>query len=406
MKILQIIPCIGRSVQGARTRFQEIIKNSRFFHIVISSPGMDATEYNMIGEESGPNWSIRESIGSKLSGKRAGFWLSWPIFRAHIFFETIRHKVSVIHVHNSGGMSMAGGWVAKILGLPLIYEVHDFVATSKSVKNSAHVDVPRRLIKRSLRHEKWLIDNSTQVIVQTEVTADRLSQIYNVPREKIIVIGNKVDTDRFNEQLYQKESKQLRMKWGIHDDELVFLYAGYINWFNGIEELLSAFKGIKNIDSMRLIIFGDGELREKVIASAALNKRINYFGTVSPSEMPGVYAASDCVIMARPDCSEVQEATPMKLLEAMSMSRLTICSRVKGLTRICNEQTSLIVAPGDINELRKAMEYVARKFFQLDQMRIRAREHIVKLMQKEDPSKVLDYIYKKITYDLKENEEK
>jgi len=397
MKILQIIACIKGSVLGKRTRFQEIIKNSRFYHLVLTTPSWDANERSMIGEESGPNWKIKEMIGSKLLGKRAGFWLSWPLLRAQIFFEAIRNKVSLVHVHNPEGTSIAGGWAARLLGLPLIYEAHGIWATNKSLKNCTHDGIPRRLITRILRHEKWLVENATKVIVQTEIMAKKLSQIYNINKEDILVLRNLVDTNRFNPELYQDERKQIRRQWCICDDEVVFLYAGYLNWYNGINELLSVFEEMKDTKSIRLIIFGDGELREKVINSAARNKRINYFGSVSQREMPGIYAASDCVIMARPDCSEAQDATPMKLLEAMAMSRLVICSRVKGLLRICNEQTGLIIEPGDANELHKAIKYIAKNYSQLEPKRLQARKQILNLIKKENPSKLLDLLYKKIS---------
>lgn len=399
MKILQIIPGIARSVLGRRARFQEIIKNSQFSHIVISTPDENAIKGKINREESGQNFIIKEAIGSKLLEKRGAYWLTWPLFRIHIFFEVIKFKVSVIHIHNVETLSIAGGWVARYLGVPLIHEIHELWASSLNKKNHSYTSFPNKFIKRILRHEKWLIENSRQLIVQTKIMASELMQIYKVPKEHILVLGNKIDTNHLNAELYQKERKQLRKRWSISDNEVVFLYPGYINRFNGINELLSAFEAIKDKSSMRLIIFGDGELREEVINSAALNKRINYFGTVKPVEMPGIYAASDCVIMARPDCPETREATPMKLLEAMSMSRLVICSMVKGLTRICNDQTGLIVAPGNIDELSEAIEYVSRNFSQLGKMRLQAREHIVKLMQQEDPSKVLDFIYKKVTCD-------
>ena len=291
---------------------------------------------------------------------------------------------------------MAGRWVAQCLNIPLIYEVHTLTSSKTILSNSKKITIPNRLINRSFNHEKLLVNSAKYTIVQTQAMAKQLLQDYNLPKTQIVVLLNKVDTNRFQAEKYEEKRQQLRRQWGVSKNEIVFLYAGYINWYNGIEELLTAFEEVKHKGQARLIIFGDGPLRDEVIAAASHTENIYYFGTVPSSNMPSIYAASDCMLMARPDCAETKEATPMKLLEAMAMSRIVICSRVDGLMRICDDQVGLIVEPEDIDGLRKMMEYVVVNLSQLEPVRRCARKRIVELMRKEDSSQVLDKLYENI----------
>jgi len=396
MIILHIFEYIAQSVQGRRTRFQEIIEHSRFSHLVLSSPGVDSDHHQRIKTERGPNWTIKQTLGNFLLEQRGGYWLTYPIFRLQILYEVLKNNIAVIHVHDSDPKSMAGRWAAQYLKIPLIYEVHTLTSSKTIFSNSKKVIVPNRLINRSFNHEKLLVNSAKYTIVQTPVMAKQLLQQYNLPKTQIAVLLNKVDTDRLKVEKYEERRQQLRRQWGVAKNEIVFLYAGYINWYNGLQGLLSAFKAMKYKGQARLIIFGDGPLRDEVIDTASHTENIFYFGTVPSSNMPGIYAASDCMVMSRPDCAETKEATPMKLLEAMAMSRIVICSRVDGLMRICDAQVGLIVEPEDIDGLRKMMEYVVVNFDQLEPLRLGARKRIVELMHNEDSSQVLDELYENI----------
>lgn len=394
MTILHVFSNIAQSVQGRRTRFQQIIESSNYSHYIISSLGIDANYKSAKYEkESGTNWILKIIKGYSLEKKRGGYWLNYFPYRIYIIFEVLRNKIKLIHVHDSNAMSMAGAWVARLLRLPFIYEVHT-LTSSKTVSMETSLNMmPLRIIMRSRNHEKYLVKNAKCVIVQTGAMAKQLSESYGLSVEQIIVLPNKIDTNHFNPKKYSEDRNRIRKQWGVKKDDVVFLYAGYINWYNGIKELLMAFKNVA-AKNARLFILGDGDLRKNVVeAASCYPNKMYYMGTVASAKMPKIYAAADCVMMARPDSAETREATPMKLLEAMSMARVIICSRVDGLMRICDEQTGLIVEPGNIDELQKTIEYVCTNYTMLTPKGINARNRIVNLMKKYNSSEMLDLIY-------------
>lgn len=106
--------------------------------------------------------------------------------------------------------------------------------------------------------------------------------------------------------------------------------------------------------SLRLIVAGDGPLRQAVEAAARQSgSRLQYLG--HQADVLAIYHASDAVLMP-----SLAEGHPMTALEAMACGLPVVASRAGGLTEIVLEgKTGLLVPPGDAAALAAAVAAMA-----------------------------------------------
>jgi glycosyltransferase involved in cell wall biosynthesis len=330
---------------------------------------------------------MRQLIGQDWLERHGAFFTTWLPLRAQLSCAAHIWQAGVVHVHNADLISLAAADVAEWLGLPLVFEIHGLVGSSQPPSGSF-----RR--SRSLTIEPALFQHADCVIVQTEAMARSVEELYGALDSRIVIMPNYVDYDRYDPARYTHLRVALRSQWGINDGEVVFLYAGYLNWYNGITQLLEAIEHLPPRLPARFIICGEGELEDKVRQFTLCHPdRVDYLGQVSSDDMPGIYAASDCSVLPRPDVAETREATPMKLLEAMSMQNVVICTRVEGMTRIADEQTAIFVTPDDRSELVSALERVTNKLANLLSLTQHARQRVIRQMGVDASTRKLDDIY-------------
>jgi glycosyltransferase involved in cell wall biosynthesis len=392
MKILQTISCISGNGLGKRSRFLGLISRSQHCFLIYSTPSDPGDDIfapvNLEVSYQGSNWEIRQLVGSAWLYRRGAYFTTWLPMRVQLYRAARKWGISLVHAHDADLVSLAAFEVARWMGLPFIFEIHgllDIVQENNS----------RRL--RGLEIELTLARQAQCVIVQTEAMAHSLSKLGGPLASKVVVLQNHVDCNIYDPAKYIVQRAALRSEWGFGDNAVIFLYPGYLNWYNGIPQLLQALDSIPTDSPARFIICGHGELSDQVKQAVVNNpQRLHYLGDVPPNEMPHIYAATDSTVLPRPDTAETREATPMKLLEAMLMRHVVICTRVGGLTRVADEQTAILVAPDNQSELVAAIERVARDRAGLLPMTQQARQKVIHLMRVETSIQNLDDIYNSI----------
>ena len=150
--------------------------------------------------------------------------------------------------------------------------------------------------------------------------------------------------------------------------------------------MLQAFDRLEN-GNWRLTIVGDGDLRSTYEAQAlelGLIGRVNFMGKLSDDELIRTYQNSDCLIL--PSINN-NEAFGIVLIEALACGLPVIASDLPGVRKVFeNYREGLLTTPGDINDLKRKLEFmIANKNLRLimaDQARILAeKKYSLKEMQ-------------------------
>ncbi|NQV90356.1 glycosyltransferase [Candidatus Uhrbacteria bacterium] len=132
-----------------------------------------------------------------------------------------------------------------------------------------------------------------------------------------------------------------------------FLYVGQLEEHKGIRELLDAFDQVG--EGMELHIAGEGSLADVVSARSELNTNVSFHGFVSLNHLIRLLKTTDAVIVP----STCYENSPTVIYESFLVGVPVIATRIGGIPELIQEgETGVLVTPGDIDDLARAMKEV------------------------------------------------
>jgi glycosyltransferase involved in cell wall biosynthesis len=171
-----------------------------------------------------------------------------------------------------------------------------------------------------------------------------------VPAEKLTVIENGVDVNRFTG--LQTAGERIRAEFGISTDAILFGIVGRLKpQKDHVTFLNSAAEVLRQIPGARFLVVGDGPLRadlEKLASELGLQQALIFCGL--RSDIPAVLAALDVLVF-----SSQWEGLPVTLLEGMAAGKAVAATAVDGIRgEVLPDETALLVAPGDSSALAAA----------------------------------------------------
>ena len=351
---------------------------SKHFHLTfVSSNGEDETELIVKGEKEGiPVHEIPMSREiSLVKDIKSFFYIIW-------YFQ--KEKPDTVHGNTPKG-GLLSMMAARISGVPTrIYMCH-------GLRYQGCSGLKKKLL---MSMEKLSCSCATHVICVSDGVKETLVANGLCTPKKSLVIGygscNGIDTSQFDALAYSQDERQaLRTKFGIADDEFIFIYMGRIVKDKGINELVEAFSRYrKEYPKVRLMMLGafEDELNPVLPNTAALIKN-NKQGVVycgKQSDVKPFLAASQCLVLP-----SYREGFGMVLMEAGAMGLPVISSDIIGCNNVVNtNENGLLVQPGSVDDLYSKMKMMVenkelyRKFASNTRLSIQRRFEQKKLWEK------------------------
>jgi UDP-glucose:(heptosyl)LPS alpha-1,3-glucosyltransferase len=177
---------------------------------------------------------------------------------------------------------------------------------------------------------------------------------YGVPPERVVVIGNGVDLERFHPDHRLTDGERLRRACGIRDDEVVLLFLGSGYKRKGLDLLLGALPPVfRDHPEARLLVVGFDRQPWLFQLSA---RRLGIEGQViflgGRRDVAACYAASDLYILpTRYD--PFANAT----LEALASGLPVITTAANGGSEILADGEQGSIVPPEVAPLRGAIRY-------------------------------------------------
>lgn len=170
--------------------------------------------------------------------------------------------------------------------------------------------------------------NSRKIIAVSEQVKRDIIAEYSVPAEKIAVLYNGVDLNRFQVAKREETRNQIRNRWKIPCDSPLVLFVGSGFRRKGLDYLLSLWSS-PSLDRVFLLVVGaDARLRRyQARADAIAPGRIIFAGR--QDDIENYYAAADVVALP-----SLQEAFGNVVLEALAAGLPVLVSRVVGAAEI------------------------------------------------------------------------
>jgi len=275
-----------------------------------------------------------------------------------LFFSLIktcrRYDVDIIHAHHAIPTGLFGVIVSKLLRKPSFITTHGMDITTHGVDEGPLKNVSNFEDHFFFKHLlSYSLKNCYRVLPVSNDLEKRILSL-GAEKEKVTVLRNAVDTDRFTPE---KDNK-IRNKYKFKSDDIVILFVGHLEAFKGLFELIYAFNNVKKEkENVKLIIIGDGSQKirsKKEINELGLEESVIFAGKIPPSEIHEFYQTSDIFVL--PSHTDAG-GPPVVFIEAMACGLPVIGTDVGGIPEgIDDGVNGFIVPPESVEELTKKLE--------------------------------------------------
>jgi colanic acid biosynthesis glycosyl transferase WcaI len=272
-------------------------------------------------------------------------------------------------------VGLSGWWLARCKRVPFIFEVRDLwpeslFAVGMGRENSA--------LQRSLsKIAGFLYRHCDRIVVVTPAFEDYLVEHWRVPRDKISVIENGVETQLFT----PTTEAALKNELGI-EGKFVVSYIGTMGMAHGLETIIEAAAQLRDT-SPQIVFLLLGEGAEKLGIAALARERglhnIRILGQQPHEKIPAYICVSDVCLVPLKKTELFKTVIPTKMLEFMSCARPVILG-VEGQARTIIEQAraGLAIEPENSAALANAIRHLAANRGLGEEFGRNGREYIVR----------------------------
>jgi glycogen(starch) synthase len=223
--------------------------------------------------------------------------------------------------------------------------------------------------------EKRLMKRSDALIAVSKYTVDELTGLYGIEEEKIHVIYNGVDVEKFKPRPNRAE---LRREFGLDEDKKVVLFVGRLYHRKGLDVLLRSVSHVlKEFSDVTFAISGTGfKAKEESLRNLAkeldIEDHVKFLGYVPDDKLPDVYAASDIFVLPA-----IYENFPFAILEAQATGLPVISTKVGGIAEfLVDKENGFLIDPGDVAQLTRSFLTLLQNPELAEQMGERGRQLI------------------------------
>ncbi|MEA3494953.1 MAG: glycosyltransferase family 4 protein [Bacteroidota bacterium] len=229
---------------------------------------------------------------------------------------------------------------------------------------------------------------------------DELTVVSNYLKEKILetVFKNPIHVYpmglKTNDFLHQKADIEIKKKYDINGELLLFI--GRLTEVKGLKYLLKAMPEIiNNHPNIKLLIVGDGVLKNRLIAQVSelnIKENIVFCGQLDHHELPKYYATSD--IFIGPSLSE---GFGLTFAEAACSGTIVVASSLPSIKDIIiNEKTGFLVKPKSHKDISDTVLKILSSENDLTAIKKNASEHVIKNFDWGKVAKNYNSLYSKL----------
>jgi colanic acid biosynthesis glycosyl transferase WcaI len=253
-------------------------------------------------------------------------------------------------------VGLSGWWLARCKNTPFVFEVRDLWPESLAAVGLG--DDKSMLYRLLNKIASFLYSRADRIVVVTPAFEEYLVAKFRIPREKISVMENGVESQIFS----QNRADGLRQKLGV-EDNFVVSYIGTFGMAQGLETVLHAAALLaKTNPEIVFLMIGDGAEKARLLALAQeLNLQNLRFLDQQPREkIPAYIGASDACLVPLKKTELFKTVIPSKMLEFMSCERPVILG-VEGQARTILQEAraGISIEPENVNALADAVRHLA-----------------------------------------------
>lgn len=334
------IPVLGEN--GASVHVREVLRAfatlGHDVHCLVArrgdgdGAGLKLEEVGQAGDDCAGGESAAEAIEARLCELHE----TWP-------FDLVYERYSL--------WSAAGCRAAARIAVPVITEVNALLLPEQANRRDRISEARARAI------EAEVLTRSDLLVAVSEQLARYLEKA-GASSDRIVVIGNAVDTRRFRPDIHRASIA------GVPDKAFVIGFTGSLQMWHGVDTLLRAFRDLKETEARaHLLIVGEGPQRnwiEGFVDGTGLTGSVTLTGWVAHEDLPPVIARMDVATAPYPQ-SNASYLSPLKLFEYLAMGRPVVASRIGQIEELLrNSEAACLLPPGNAPALASVLRALMR----------------------------------------------
>jgi glycosyltransferase involved in cell wall biosynthesis len=224
--------------------------------------------------------------------------------------------------------------------------------------------------------EEKMLERSNKIIAVSDFTRRELLQYYKVKEDKIRVIHNGVDVNKFQPTGDKRKAKEAL---GFSPDDIAILSVGRLYARKGLFTLIESMPLVaRKFKNAKFIIAGKGHSNEmkKLVSYAAklgVKDNIVFTGYFPDKKLPKLYQAADIFAF-----STFYENLPFAVLEALSSGLPVVTTNVGGIPEMIDSgRNGFLVQPFNARELADRVLYYLEHPAAASEMGFLARKTIL-----------------------------
>jgi glycosyltransferase involved in cell wall biosynthesis len=273
-------------------------------------------------------------------------------------------------------------------GQPTIFHAHDWlsldsarelkyeyklpmIATIHATEFGRHGGIFNDTSRYIHEQEYWLTYEAWRVIVCSEFMKGEVAKSFNVPEDKIDVIFNGVNAEKFEFEWSEEERAAHRAKLALPEEKIV-MYVGRFVREKGIQVLLNAASVVLAQEpNTKFLIVGGGnrDKFEKFIHWAGLQDKVLFTGFMANRSLHQLYRVADVAVFP-----SLYEPFGIVALEGMAAGAPVVASDAGGLKEVViHDQTGTLSFANNPESLAWAILKVLRDPKRAEELSLKAR---------------------------------
>lgn len=255
-------------------------------------------------------------------------------------YDYIRRNSRYDIVHDN--QTMAYG-ILKIqqLGLPVVETIHHSVFLDRELAVKSAKSIKDRVGLRwwysFLNMQKKVAKQLPYIITVSHNSAEHIAQTFDIPRERLRVVYNGIDTS-----IFHPPQKNRRV-----ENRLLTVTSGNIA-VKGLNYLLEAVAVLRQQHPVELVVIGKGADNpnvQKLVSNLGIKDYVKFTGEVSTEELAKQYRSAAVVVVP-----STYEGFGLPAAEAMACGAPVVATTAGALPEVVAD-AGLLVPPGDVKAL-------------------------------------------------------
>jgi len=231
------------------------------------------------------------------------------------------------------------------LGLPVVETIHHSVFLDRELAVKAAKSIKDKLGLRwwysFLNMQKKVAQQLPYIITVSQDSAQHIARTFNIPRERLRIVYNGIDTETFSPNWGKKRA----------ENRLLTVISGNIA-VKGLNYLLDAVAILRQQHCVELVVIGkgaDNPTTRKLAAQLGIFDYVKFIGEVTTEELADHYRTATIVVVP-----STYEGFGLPAAEAMACGAPVVATTAGALPEVVGD-AGLLVPPGDVRALAAAI---------------------------------------------------